>query len=415
MRLDADRESAQPKRRAHVKQTLFVLAAGSLQVPAITTARRMGLRVVALDGDADASGLGLADVADVVNITDVEACLAVAQRERVNGVIHICSEVSMHVMGAINEAMGLRGIDRETAVRATNKAAMRAAFEGGGAPSPRYRPAASEEEALAAAQVLGFPLILKPSRNSGSRGVTQLSAEAGNDAIVRAFRRAYEESRDRSVVIEQFVEGPEFSVEILTWNGRSHILAVTDKVTTGAPHFVETGHSQPTRLTDADRRRVEQAALDGVRALGIDWAAAHAEVRLSPDGPFLMEIGARLGGDFITTELVPRSTGIDMVEGAIRLALGEEPDLRPRHAPQGAAIRYLQPRCGTVRRVEGVDAARQMDGVRIVDVTVRPGDIVPPITSSLTRVGHVIAEGPSADAAIARAEAACDRIRIVTD
>lgn len=398
-----------------MKKTLLVLAAGTLQVPAITTARQMGLRVVAMDGDADAPGLALADVGEVVNITDVEPCLAVAQRERVSGVIHICAEVSMHVMGAINEALCLRGVDRETAVRATNKAVMRRAFESAGAPSPQFRLAASEEEALAAARVLGYPLILKPSRSSASRGVTQLSAETGSDAVVRAFRRAYEESRDRSVVVEQFVEGAEFSVEILTWNGRSHILAVTDKVTTGAPHFVETGHSQPTRLADRDRRRVEEAAVQGVRALGIDWAAAHAEVRLSPDGPRLMEIGARLGGDFITTELVPRSTGIDMVEGAIRLALGEEPDLRPRHAPQGAAIRYLRPRSGTVRRVEGVDAARQMDGVRIVEVTVRPGDTVPPITSSLTRVGHVIAEGASAEVAIGRAEAARDRIRIVTD
>jgi biotin carboxylase len=159
---------------------------------------------------------------------------------------------------------------------------------------------------------------------------------------------------------------------------------------------------------------VVEAALRGVRALGLDWCAAHAEVRLSSRGPFLMEIGARLGGDFITTELVPRSTGVDMVAAAIRLALGETPDLTPRREPRGAAIRYLTPNPGKVVALQGLEAARRMPGVEILEVPVKPGDTVPPLTSSLTRVGHVIAEGRDAAEAVARAEAARDAVEIVT-
>lgn len=137
-------------------------------------------------------------------------------------------------------------------------------------------------------------------------------------------------------------------------------------------------------------------------------------MKLSPRGPFLIEIGARLGGDFITTELVPRSTGIDMVEGAINLALGRQPDLEPRHAPRGAAIRYLTPPPGRALAVKGVDEARRMPGVKVVEVDVGVGDTVPEVKSSLTRVGYVIAEGAGADEAVANAEAARDAIVIET-
>jgi biotin carboxylase len=396
-------------------ETLLVLAAGRLQVPAVVTAKGMGLRVVAADGDPSAAGLALADAAHVINILDPDACLAIARQEKVDGVIHICSEVSMFAMGRINEELGLRGIDSATAIRATNKEKMRRAFEAGGAPSPRSVGAATVEEALSAADRVGWPLIVKPSRNSGSRGVTRLSREDGPDRLGAAFRHAISESRDASAVIEEFVEGPEFSVEILTWDGVPHVLAVTDKETTGAPHFVETGHCQPTRQPAEARRVIEDAAVRGVRALGIDWAAAHAEVKLSTTGPFLMEIGARLGGDFITTELVPRSTGIDMVAGAINLALGHVPDLTPRHEPRGAAIRYCRHRPGKVQAIEGVRKARGMTGVKIVEVYFHVGQVVGEVTNSLTRAGHVIAEGDSAEQAVARAEAARDAIVIRTD
>ena len=395
-------------------KTLLILAAGPLQLAAPEAARRMGLRVVVLDGDANAPGLKLADQAQVVNITDPEVCLEIARTERVDGVIHICSEVSMLVLGRINDALGLAGPSYATALAATNKQKMREAFAAGGAPSPKSFGAATEAEALAAAAQLGGSIIVKPSRNSGSRGVTRIEAATDHDRLLQAFRRAMQESRDHSAVIEEFVEGPEFSVEILVWNGEPRVLTVTDKMTSGAPFFVETGHSQPTQFSEAERRQVADAAVQGVRALGINWSAAHAEVRLTPAGPRIMEIGSRLGGDFITTELVPRSTGIDMVEAAVRLALGEEPDLTPRHPPQGAAIRYLIPKPGRVVAVEGVAEARRMDGVRIMDVSVAPGDAVPEMNSSLARVGHVIAEGVNAAEAVARAEAARDAIRITT-
>jgi biotin carboxylase len=395
-------------------KTILVLAGGVLQIPAITAGKRLGLRVVVADGDPKAPGLAFADAAHVINITDPKVCLSVARAEEVDGVIHICSEVAMASLGLVNRALGLHGPDPDTVVRATNKERMRRAFERGGAPSPRSIGAATDDEALSALGVIGGPLIIKPSRNSGSRGVTHVRAGADVSVFLAAFRHAVAESRDQSAVIEQYVEGPEFSVEALIWGGRVEILAVTDKLTTDRPYFVEMGHNQPTRFSDADASAVRQAAVMGIRALGLDWCAAHAEVKLTSDGPYLMEIGARLGGDFITTELVPRSTGIDMVAAAIRLCLGEQPDLTPAHAPRGVAIRYLAPVPGRVERIDGVEIAQRMPGVEIVNVYVAPGDSVGVIDSSLARAGHVIAVGGTAEEAVANAECARECIRIQT-
>jgi biotin carboxylase len=395
-------------------KTLLVLAAGSLQVPAITVGKRLGLRVVAADGVQTAPGLPLAHAAHIVDITNPRVCLEVARAEKVDGVIHICSEVAMASLGLVNRELGLHGPDPETVIRATNKERMRRAFETGGAPSPKSIGVSSEAEALDAAANIAGALIVKPSRNSGSRGVTYVPGKAGSRCLLAAFRHAMAESRDRSALIEQYVEGPEFSVEALAWNGRLEILAITDKLTTGQPNFVEMGHSQPTRLSPTDAEKIRQAAVLGIRALKLDWCAAHAEVKLATDGPYLMEIGARLGGDFITTELVPRSTGVDMVAAAIRLCLGEEPDLEPQHGARGAAIRYLAPEPGMVERVTGVEEARRQPGVQVVEVYVAPGDQVRKVNSSLSRVGHVIAEGLTAEEAVANAELARDGVRIET-
>ena len=217
------------------------------------------------------------------------------------------------------------------------------------------------------------------------------------------------------VMVEEFVEGPEFSVEVLTWDGVPHILAVTDKRTSGPPYCVETGHSIPTQLPDDQRRIVEDAVVKAIAAVGADWVPAHVELKLTQRGPVLMEIGSRLGGGHITTELVPRATGIDMVEGAINLALGRVPDLRPRHPAKGAAVRFLWPSPGRVRTIEGLEEAKHMPGVVSVELTLRPGDIMKEITIGPHRVGQVIAEGPTVQEAIARAEAARDAVRVVTE
>lgn len=397
-----------------MQKRLLVLAAGILQVPVIKKAKEIGYYVIAADGDSNAVGLQLADKAICANITDEEVMLKIAREQHIDGVIHPCSEVSMNVMGRINDELGLAGITKEQAIRATNKHLMRNAFEKGNAPSPMSILTKSAEDAWIHLQNdLSTNGILKPSRNSGSRGIAKVSRNMDKEDFVKAYNIALNESRDKSVLIEQFIDGPEFSIEIIVWNSEVNVLTVTDKKTTGAPHFVELGHNQPSCYSKEDVETLKTAAVAGVKALGVNNCACHAEAKLMDGKAYLMEIGARLGGDFISTELTHLSTGIDMVAAAIDVALGMEPDLSIKEEPKGACIRYFCPKAGKLVSVTNTEVLND-PRVYKKEIYVRKGDIIPEITSSLSRSGHVIVIEKTPQEAVKLAEKLINEVKFDT-
>ena len=397
-----------------MQKRLLVLAAGILQVPVIKKAKEIGYYVIAADGDSNAVGLQLADKAICANITDEEVMLKIAREQHIDGVIHPCSEVSMNVMGRINDELGLAGITKEQAIRATNKHLMRNAFEKGNAPSPMSILTKSAEDAWIHLQNdLSTNGILKPSRNSGSRGIAKVSCNMDKEDFVKAYNIALNESRDKSVLIEQFIDGPEFSIEIIVWNSKVNVLTVTDKKTTGAPHFVELGHNQPSCYSKEDVETLKTAAVAGVKALGVNNCACHAEAKLMDGKAYLMEIGARLGGDFISTELTHLSTGIDMVAAAIDVALGMEPDLSIKEEPKGACIRYFCPKAGKLVSVTNIEVLND-PRVYKKEIYVRKGDIIPEITSSLSRRGHVIVTEKTPQEAVKLAEKLINEVKFDT-
>lgn len=395
---------------------LMVLAAGLLQIPVIKKVKEKGYYVIAVDDDPNAPGMALADKAIVPGgLMNEEKMVAIAKEEHINGVIHPCSEVAMNVMGRINDEMGLNGVSKETAIRATNKHLMREAFERYGAPSPKSK-CFSNVEVAWGSYCTEFPdnAILKPSRNSGSRGIAKISRGIDEAEFAKLFERAKEESRDKSVMLEQFVEGPEFSVEIIVWDKKVNVLQVTDKKTTEAPYFVELGHNQPSLFSEHIVEAVKRAAIMGVRALEVNNCACHAEVKVQDGQAYIMEIGARLGGDFISTELTHLSTGIDMVAAAIDVTLGIEPNLEPIAEPQGVAIRYFTPVPGVVKAIEKEELLNRPD-VYDAEIYVKPGDTVKEVKSSLDRSGHVIVTAPTAKEAICIAEGLVTSVKIITE
>jgi biotin carboxylase len=310
----------------------------------------------------------------------------------------------MSVMGHINDELGLSGITKEQAIRATNKHLMREAFERGGAPSPKSILTDSAEDAWNHLQKdFQTNAILKPSRNSGSRGIAKVARDIAKEDFVRLYNVALNESRDQSVLIEQFIEGPEFSIEIIVWNGIVNVLTVTDKKTTGAPHFVELWHNQPSCRTSKEIEILKAAAVAGVKALGVNNCACHAEAKLQDGKAYLMEIGARMGGDFISTVLTRLSTGVDMIAAAVNCALGIEPLLKSTCQKQGVCIRYFCPEPGVLKKISNTEIL-DMSNVYAKEIYVKEGDIISHVTSSLCRSGHVIVTEDSASKAIELAE-----------
>ena len=394
----------------------MVLAAGLLQIPVIKKAREMGYYVIAVDDDPDAPGMVLADKAIVPGgLMNEERLVAIAKEEHIDGVIHPCSEVAMNVMGRINDELHLCGISKEIAIRATNKHLMREAFEEYGAPSPKSILTKDEEDAWDTfCNEFDTNAILKPSRNSGSRGIAKVEKGITKEEFVNLYHRALEESRDHQVLIEQFIEGPEFSVEVIVWKGEPHVLAVTDKKTTEAPYFVELGHNQPSLYPEAIQKKLKEGAVAGCKALGLTNCAAHCELKVQNGEAYLMEIGARMGGDFISTELTHLSSGIDMVAATVNVVLGVEPNLNPVEGKHGVAIRYFTPTPGVVKSIENVEVLSRAE-VYDAELYVKPGDTVKRVKSSLDRSGHVIVTAPTAKEAIAKAESLIEEVKIITE
>ena len=389
-------------------------------MPIIKRAREMGYYVIAADGNPNAVGLQYADKQICANITSEEEMVAIAKQEQIDGVIHPCSEVSMNVMGRIHDELNLSGVSRKQAVVATNKHLMREAFKKGDAPSPISILAKSAEDAWEQFMAMPGDAILKPSRNSGSRGIAKVSkgsngvSEVSKEDFYKLYDIALEESRDNSVLIEQFIEGPEFSVEIIVWEGKVNVLTVTDKKTTEAPHFVELGHNQPSCFPEETVALINDAAVRGVKALGVDKCSCHAEVKVQDGKAYLMEIGARMGGDFISTVLTRLSTGIDMVAAAIDCALNIKPDLTPKAAPQGVCIRYFCPKPGKLVSISNTEV---LDDPRVHEWEIyhQVGDEIPEVTSSLCRSGHVIVTEETPQKAIAYAESLLNEVKMETE
>lgn len=400
---------------------LLVLAAGPLQAPVIRKAREMGIYVVAADADPKAVGLKLANKGVVTDICSEEGMLAIARQEQIDGMLHPCTEVAMNVLGRINDELHLNGISRDTALRATNKYLMREAFARGGAPNPQSLLANDAAHAWHLFQdVIEGDAILKPTRNSGSRGISKVERGITKGQFERQYNWALRESRDHSVLVEHFIDGPEFSVEAIVWKGEPHILAITDKKTTGAPFFVELGHNQPSVFSDDVQQELRQATIAGIKALGLKNCAVHSELKVQNGQAYLMEIGARMGGDFIATELVHLSTGIDMVKAAIMVALGQEPVEITSHLssyksqPQrGVCIRYFTPEPGRLTAIEHIDLLKA-PCVYEADIYRRVGDEVPEVHSSLDRSGHVIVTAQTAPDAIAKAEEIVENVNLIT-
>ena len=395
---------------------LLVLAAGLLQIPIIKKAREMGVYVIAVDDDPNAPGMKMADKAIVPGgLMDEEKMLAIAKAEQIDGIIHPCSEIAMNVMGRINDELHLSGISKEMAIRATNKHLMREAFERYGAPSPKSILTKDEEDAWRLfCEDFTTNAILKPSRNSGSRGIAKVEKGITKDVFFELYSRALEESRDHSVLIEQFIEGPEFSVEVIVWQGEPHVLAITDKKTTEAPYFVELGHNQPSVYPDEIQQMLKDGAIAGIKALGLSNCAAHCELKVQDEHAYLMEIGARMGGDFISTELTHLSTGIDMVAATINVVLGIEPNLKPIEPEHGVCIRYFTPRPGKMTAIVGEEKLKDFH-VYDAEIYCHVGDEIPEVKSSLDRSGHVIVIDNNVVSAIQRADRIINEVKIQTE
>ena len=391
---------------------LMILGASILQLPAIEKAKEMGLEVIAVDMNPKAIGFTVKGVVrEVISTIDTPAILNAAKKHGIDGIITLASDLPMRSVAAVSHALGLVGISEDTALKATNKAYMRDALKEFGVPIPFYYRVKDKDGFVKAVDKIrnaGYKSIVKPADNSGSRGVDLLTLDADLD---KAYEYTFNYSRSGEIVVEEYMEGSEVSVETIALDGNIHIIQITDKLTTGAPYFVEMGHSQPSQLTESIKEQIKAVAIAANKAIDIQNGPSHTEIMVTKDGPKVVELGARLGGDCITTHLVPLSTGVNMVECSIMIALGEKPDIEPKWS-KGSAIRYLKTGVGIVKEINGIEDAENVEGVTQVSIVHGVGEKVGEIKSSVDRGGFVVAQAENAKKAVAIAEKGVSMIKV---
>jgi argininosuccinate lyase len=348
-----------------------------------------------------------------------EACrAALAAAPGRKGVIGFLDSV-LPVVARLAEEFDIPGCSPEVLAKLTDKSWARARFAERGVPGPGFRvleaavASRAERERLVAG--LAYPLILKPVDSSAGRGVIRAD---GPDSLDLAWETAARFTKTGTLLAEEEMHGAEISVETVTVDGRTAVLACTEKTTTRGESFVETGHALPARLAPAVLAQVRRIVPAALAALGYDYGIAHTELILTETGPRIIEVNPRPAGDCIL-DLLKAATGTDLYDVAADLALGLPVDLDALDAlePTGAAaIRFLGAEPGLVRRIDGVaQASGLLDPAaeRLVLLT-RPGDLLAPVTTNLHRPGYVLAVGRSTEEAVERADRLAAMITIET-
>ncbi len=365
---------------------LAIIGANEFQDPLIRKAKQMGYVTHVFAWAAGDVGEQSADVFHPISITEKEAIWQVCRDVGVQACCSIGSDLAVHTVNYVQRRLGNPCNPEITDTVATNKYAMRRTLSAAGVACPRFL-TASEAPDPQALEDMGWPLIVKPTDRSGSRGIFKVTDMA---ALADAVPRAAALSFEKKAIIEQFITGREYSCESISFAGEHHILALTKKYTTGAPHFIETGHTEPAEdipaaLLPAVRRTVT-AALD---ALQVTYGAGHTEFLLTPEGEVrIVEAGARMGGDCIGSDLVYLSTGVDFMAAVIDVACGHAPDLTVRRTPRRADIRFIFTEADAVRMERERAAAPERLWRASYD-----GDASAAVTDSSTRHGYWITLG----------------------
>ncbi len=359
---------------------LAIIGASYLQAPLILEAKKMGLETHVFAWAANDVGEKLADYFYPISIVEKEQILEKCMELKIDGICSIASDLAVVTVNYVAEKMGLTGNGSESTLLSTNKHNMREAFEENGDPSPRSILVDSVEDFK---EDINYPVIVKPLDRSGSRGVCKIY---DHEHLSKAIEEAKEQGFIKKALVEEFAEGTEYSVECISYAGKHNLLAITYKYTTGDPNYIEIGHIEPAELNDETTARVKNTVFHALDTLKIKYGASHSEIKIDADGKIrIIEIGARMGGDFIGSTLVKHSTGIDFVRAVIQIALGEEPDLSETEDKGVIAVRFI---C-TVEDIEEYKRVKSERPDIIIDSDI-PDEINGKVTDSSSRFGYYV-------------------------
>ena len=347
----------------------------------------MGLFVVGIDPCEDAFCKDDVDAFEVVGGQDFEGTCAVVEKHGIDAIVTAATDKPLVMMARIAEKYGFPFFSVDTARWSTDKFQMKQRFLEGGVPCAKGRLVKSVEEA----EDLFFPVIVKPRDNSGSRGVKLCRSK---EELEASMNEAFEVSKLDTVLIEEFIEGQEYSSEGLHHDGKDEVIQFTEKKTTEFPYNVELGHIQPANISEDNKQKIREIVAKIGKALKFENCPSHTELKINDRGIFVIETSPRLGGDYITSTLVPLSTGINLEDQLLSLALGNQVDIKNSRVERASGVEFFQLPEGRVKALNpDLEKITHEYGVSFFQLKLKEGSLVSKITSSLSRYGEVIVSG----------------------
>jgi isopentenyl diphosphate isomerase/L-lactate dehydrogenase-like FMN-dependent dehydrogenase/biotin carboxylase len=350
----------------------------------------MKLKTVVADMNPESPGFQLANSKILMSTKDIEGMVREAKRftetEPIHAVITAGTDASMTV-AAVANALGLPGIRFKDAEAASNKIKMRKRLKEFQVPIPDFAPIWNIQDARDALDFLKFPLVMKPADNMGARGVIKVS---NREELHSAFKHAKKYSPTGEMILEEYMEGPEVSVDAITWNGNYRITGLADRIIEREPYFIEVGHTMPSFHSPEIQIEIERIMFLGMKALGITTGAGKGDIKVTPSGVKVGEIAARLSGGFMSAYTYPLSSGINLNRAAILIALGEEPDDLEEKWKKVSIERSILASPGKLVSISGVEEAKDLEGVSEIFIQNKVGDIISDPTNNIEKSGHVI-------------------------
>ena len=365
-----------------MQKKVLIFGVGPLQESIIKRAKLMGLFTMGIDPAKDATCKDEVDAFEVVGGQDFEGTCDVVEKYDIDAIVTAATDKPLVMMARIAEKYGFPFYSVETARWSTDKFQMKQRFMEGGVPCAKGRLV----KTVAEVEDFEYPVIIKPRDNSGSRGVKLCRSK---EELSASMNEAFEVSKLDTILVEEFIEGPEYSIEGLHYDGKSEVIQFTEKKTTEFPYNVELGHIQPANISEENQQKIREIVVKIGKALHFENCPSHTELKINERGIFVIETSPRLGGDYITSTLTPLSTGINVEDQLLHIALGEKIDIEPKQV-QYSGVRFFAFDEG--REIKHVPDAEFVKGwPHVVDFSfsLKAGDKVNRITSSLNRYGHL--------------------------
>jgi carbamoyl-phosphate synthase large subunit len=371
-------------------ESILIFGGGLNQITLIQSAKDLGYKTIVIDPVENAPAKKIADVFEVVGAKDYETTKRIAISNKVKGIVTCQMENPLLLMARLAKDLNFIFPSEKSVSNARNKFLMKEAFMKGQVPCAKgilINSTSKISEEMC--KEIGFPLIIKPVDSFSSRGVYRINTFSEIEKYLGTTRNF---SSSGDILIEEFMDGAEVSVESITQNNITSTVQITDKIITPYPTAVEMGHIQPSSLKEETQEEIKNLVKKAIVALGLDNCASHAEVKITKEGPKMVELGARLGGDYITSHLVPLSTGVNIEAAAIQIAMGKKPDLEHKFK-KASAIQYLDlPKGKMIRKINECEGLQGDKRIKSVMIFCKEGEMISEITDSAKRPGCVIVQ-----------------------